>query len=155
MGSLVSVPACSASGLHHPGFLVLTLGSLWYWEHNMADNTFTPYKLPTPQGTLFWSLEYDPSSRLILVVCKPSPLSKHLVMELTTTTLSTGTVMLVYSRGTGMGDHKIILQEVGSGKIIQEISVGKPVLDIKQASINQVNYLAVLGETELLMYKWE
>jgi len=187
--SLVSVPACSASGLHHPGFLVLTLGSLWYWEHNMADNTFTPYKLPTPQGTLFWSLEYDPSSRLILVVCKPSPLSKHLVMELTTTTLPTGrvvtsnvimtsqggsysvrsflrsclfvtneeegTVMLVYSRGTGMGDHKIILQEVGSGKIIQEISVGKPVLDIKQASINQVNYLAVLGETELLMYKWE
>ena len=36
--SLVSVPADSAAGLHHPGFLVLTLGSLWYWQHNTATN---------------------------------------------------------------------------------------------------------------------
>ena len=151
--SLVSVPPCPAAGLHHPGFLVLTLGSLWYWEHNMGDNTFIPHKLPTPQGALFWSLEYEPSSRLVLVVCRPSPLSKHLVMELTTTTLPTGrvvttntimtsqggsysarsflrsslvvtggqegTVMLVFSRGTGMGDQKVIVQEVGSGRIQQ------------------------------------
>jgi len=187
--SLVSVPPCPAAGLHHSGFLVLTLGSLWYWEHNMGDNTFIPHKLPTPQGALFWSLEYEPSSRLVLLVCRPSPLSKHLVMELTTTTLPTGrvvttntlmtsqggsysarsflrsslvvtggqegTVMLVYSRGTGMGDQKVIVQEVGSGRIQQELSVGKPVLDIKQATINQQNYLAILGETELMMYKWD
>jgi len=187
--SLVSVPPCPAAGLHHSGFLVLTLGSLWYWEHNMGDNTFIPHKLPTPQGALFWSLEYEPSSRLVLVVCRPAPLSKHLVMELTTTALPTGrvvttntimesqggsysarsflrsslmvaggqegTVMLVYSRGTGMGDQKIIVQEVGTGRIQQEVSVGKPVLDIKQATINQQNYLAILGETELMMYKWD
>jgi len=187
--SLVSVPACPAAGLHNPGLLVLTLGSLWYWEHNMGDNTFTPHRLPTPQGSLFWSMEYEPTSRLVLVVCKPSPLSTHLVLELTSTTLPTGrvvttntimtsqggsysarsflrsslvvtggeegTVMLVFTRGTGMGDQKVIVQEVGSGRIQQELSVGKPVLDIKQATINQQNYLAVLGETELMMYKWE
>jgi len=186
--SLVSVPPCPAVGLHHSGFLVLTLGSLWYWEHNMGDNTFIPHKLQTPKGALFWSLEYEPNSRLVLVVCRPSPLSKHLVMELSSTTLPTGrvvttniimesqggsysvrsflrsslmvlgdeaeTVMLVFSRGTGMGDQKVIVQEVGTGRIQQELSVGKPVLDIKQATINQQNYLAILGETELMMYKW-
>jgi len=186
--SLVSVPPCPAAGLHHSGFLVLTLGSLWYWEHNMGDNTFIPHKLPTPKGALFWSLEYEPKSRLVLVVCRPSPLSKHLVMELSSTTLPTGrvvtsntimesqggsystrsflrsslfvigdqteTVMLVFSRGTGLGDQKVIVQEVGTGRIQQELSVGKPVLDIKQANINQQNYLAILGETELIMYKW-
>jgi len=186
--SLVSVPPCPAAGLHHSGFLVLTLGSLWYWEHNMGDNTFIPHKLQTPKGAIFWSLEYEPNSRLVLVVCRPSPLSKHLVMELSSTTLPTGrvvttniimesqggsysvrsflrsslmvvgdqaeTVMLVFSRGTGMGDQKVIVQEVGTGRIQQELSVGKPVLDIKQATINQQNYLAILGETELMMYKW-
>jgi len=186
--SLVSVPPSPAAGLHHSGFLVLTLGSLWYWEHNLGDNTFIPHKLPTPKGYLFWSLEYEPSSRLVLLVCRPSPLSKHLVMELTSTTLPTGrvvtantimesqggsyssrsflrssllvmgdqaeTVMLVYSRGTGMGDTKVIVQEVGSGRIQQELCVGKPVLDIKQATINQQNYLAILGETELSMFRW-
>jgi len=186
--SLVSVPPCPAAGLHHSGFLVLTLGSLWYWEHNMGDNTFIPHKLQTPKGAIFWSLEYEPNSRLVLVVCRPSPLSKHLVMELSSTTLPTGrvvttniimesqggsysvrsflrsslmvvgdqaeTVMLVFSRGTGMGDQKVIVQEVGTGRIQQELSVGKPVLDIKQATINQQNYLAILGETELIMYKW-
>ena len=29
------------------------------------------------------------------------------------------TVMLVFSRGTGMGDQKVIVQEVGSGRIQQ------------------------------------
>merc|ERR1712179_478329 len=91
--SLVSVPPCPAAGLHHSGFLVLTLGSLWYWEHNMGDNTFIPHKLQTPKGAIFWSLEYEPNSRLVLVVCRPSPLSKHLVMELSSTTLPTGRVV--------------------------------------------------------------
>ena len=30
--SLVSVAACPAAGLYQPGLLVLTLGSLWYWQ---------------------------------------------------------------------------------------------------------------------------
>eukprot|EP00092_Neocalanus_flemingeri_P015682 GFUD01016976.1.p1 GENE.GFUD01016976.1~~GFUD01016976.1.p1 ORF type:complete len:694 (+),score=255.48 GFUD01016976.1:36-2117(+) len=187
--SLISVPACPAAGLPHPGLLVLTLGSLWFWEHRLGDNTFTPHRLPTPQGATFWSLEYEETSRLVLLVCRPSPLSTHLVMELTSTTLPTGRVvttntimtsqggsysarsflrsslvvtggeegmvLLVFSRGTGLGDQKVIVQEVGTGRIQQELPVGKPVLDIKQATINQQNFLAILGDTELVMYKWE
>ena len=30
-----------------------------------------------------------------------------------------GTVMLVFSRGTGNGDQKVIVQEVGTGRIMQ------------------------------------
>ena len=37
-------------------------------------------------------------------------------------------------------------------RIVQEIGVGKPVLDIKTAVINDQQYLAVLGETELSMF---
>ena len=55
------------------------------------ENTFTPHRLPTPPGKSFWSLSYDPSTRLVLVVCRPAPLSTHLVYELTSTTLDTGT----------------------------------------------------------------
>ena len=54
------------------------------------ENTFTPHRLATPPGKNFWSLSYDPSTRLVLVVCRPSPLSTHLVYELTSTTLDTG-----------------------------------------------------------------
>ena len=54
------------------------------------ENTFTPYRLPTPPGKSFWSLSYDPLTRLVLLVCRPGPLSTHLVLELTSTTLDTG-----------------------------------------------------------------
>ena len=37
------------------------------------------------------------------------------------------TVMLVYSRGTGLGETKVIVQEVGSGRIQQELAVGNPI----------------------------
>ena len=87
--SLVSVPACPAAGLNMPGLLVLTLGSLWFWEHK-TDNTFTPHRLNTPADKTFWSLEYQPDTRLILLVCRPSPLAAHVVMELSSTTLPTG-----------------------------------------------------------------
>ena len=55
----------------------------------------------------------------------------------------------------GLGVKKVIVQEIGTGGIQQELSVGKPVLDIMQATINQQNYLAILGETELMMFKWD
>ena len=188
--SLVSVPSSPASGLSHPGLLVLTLGSLWYFEHNLATNTFTPHKLPTPAGRMFWSLEYEASTRLILLVCRPGPLATHLVMELVTTeiphtgkvvTVNTimtveggsykdrsflrsclmvtdkeeGRVMMAYTRGTGLGDIKVVVQEVPTGRIVQELGVGKPVLDVKVAAINNQQYLAVLGETDLNMYRVE
>ena len=186
--SLVSVAACPAAGLPQPGLLVLTLGSLWYWAHH-PDNTFTPHRLNTPPDKTFWSLTYHQQSRLILLVCRPSPLSTHIVMELTTTSIPSGKVVttntlmtvqggsynarsflrsclilvsqeegrvvMAYPRGTGAGDIKVVLQEVPTGNIIQEIGIGKPVLDIKLTSINTEKYLAILGETDLNMYKLE
>ena len=62
--------------------------------------------------------------------------------------------MLAYPLGTGAGDIKV-LQEVPTGRIVQEIGLGKPVLDIKTASINDIQYLSILGETELSMYRME
>jgi len=184
---LVSVPPDPSAGLVHPGFLVLTLGSLWYWEHNPADQSYRAHKLVTPPGKMFWSLRYDASTRLILLVCRPAPLTTHIVMELvsaqldsgramTTNTIMTvegasykersflrscllvlnkeeGRVMLAYTRGTGVGDIKIVIQEVPTARIVQEIGVGKPVLDIKTANINDQLYLALLCETELIMHK--
>lgn len=63
--------------------------------------------------------------------------------------------MLVVARGTGAGDTKLVVQEVPGQRTLQEVAVGKPVLDIQAVSINNDRYLAVLGETELMMYKWE
>jgi len=185
--SLASVPACPEAGLPLPGVLLLTLGSLWFWEHNPAEGSLVPHRLPTPPGSLFWSLRYQQDTRLVLVVCKPAPLSTHLVLELaarqvpagravTANTLMTseggsyaarsflrsslvpgpaGQVMLVVARGTGAGDTKLVVQEVPGQRTLQEVAVGKPVLDIQPVSINTDRYLAVLGETELMMYKWE
>ena len=186
--SLVSVPACPAAGLNMPGLLVLTLGSLWFWEHN-TDNTFTPHRLNTPADKTFWSLQYQPDTRLILLVCRPCPLASHVVLELSSTSLPTGKavtantimtvqggsynarsflrsclilasqeegrVVMAYTRGTGAGDIKVVLQEVPTGRIVQEVGIGKPVLDIKLTSINNEKYLAILGETDLIMYKLE
>jgi hypothetical protein len=61
----------------------------------------------------------------------------------------------VYGRGTGSSDHKVTVREVGTERIHQEVNVGRPVLDVQSAVINGATYLAVLGETELTMYKWE
>ena len=71
------------------------------------------------------------------------------------TSKEAGQVMLAYPRGTGAGDIKVVLQEVPTGRIVQELGLGKPVLDIKAASINNIQYLAILGETELSMYRME
>ena len=87
---VASVSPAPSHGLPLPGLLSLTLGSLWFWEHNPAQATFTPHKLPTPPDRTFWSLEYDESTRLILLVCRPGPLATHLVLELTSTVLETG-----------------------------------------------------------------
>jgi len=63
--------------------------------------------------------------------------------------------LLVFGRGTGPKDHRVIVQEVGSGRIVQDFNIGRPVLDLCQANINGERHLAVLGETDLTMYKWQ
>ena len=82
-------------------------------------------------------------------------------------------VLLVYGRGSGLTDTKLVVREVGTERVVQEVLVGKPVLDIQvmvpfsdillvtfalffqAAEINGKRYLAAVGETELTMYKWE
>ena len=63
--------------------------------------------------------------------------------------------MLVFSRGSGQTDQRVVVQEVGSERVVQELPVGRPVVDICQAVINRERFLAVLGETDLTMYKWQ
>ena len=66
-----------------------------------------------------------------------------------------GRVVMAYTRGTGAGDIKVVIQEVPTGRIVQEVGIGRPVLDIKLTSVNTEKYLAILGETDLNMYKLE
>ena len=66
-----------------------------------------------------------------------------------------GQVLLVYGRGSGVTDTRLVVKEVGTERTMQEVNIGKPVLDIQAAEINGSRYLAALGETELTMYKWE
>ena len=40
-------------------------------------------------------------------------------------------VLLVYGRGTGVTDTRLVVKEVGSERTLQEVVVGKPVLDIQ------------------------
>jgi len=183
---LRSVPAKPAAGFPTPGFLVMNLTSLWYWTQEV-DNTWSYYKLNLEQKML-WSLDFDASSFLLLVGCKPCPLAMHLVLELNSTQVDNGRVFtasqlmsgrggsfnqrsflrssllpsptgqgqvyLAFSKGSGQTDHKVIIQEVGSERILQELRVDKPIIDIKPITINDDKYLALLGETDLIMYKW-
>jgi len=173
-------------GLPYPGLLVLTLGSLWYWE--LPGGAPVQHRLATPPGRLFSSLTFLPSSRPLLVSCRPAPTAAHIVMQLAVTRLPggrsvtgqvlsevpggsyreksflrsalvegarEGQALLVFGRGSGVTDTKLVVREVGTERTLQEVNVGKPVIDIQAAEINGVKYLAALGETELTMYKWE
>ena len=64
---LCFVPASPENGLPHPGILVLTLGSLWYWE---LGTEVVQHRLSTPSSRLFSSLSFDLKSRLLLVTCR-------------------------------------------------------------------------------------
>jgi len=70
-------------GLPYPGLLVLTLGSLWYWE--LPGGAPVQHRLATPPGRLFSSLTFLPSSRLLLLSCRPAPTAAHIVMQLAVT----------------------------------------------------------------------
>jgi len=68
--------------------------------------------------------------------------------------LPDGQVCLAFSKGTSQSDHNVIIQEVGSERIIKQLKVEKPVIDIKAIKLNDERYIALLGETELTLYKW-
>ena len=64
------------------------------------------------------------------------------------------TMVIAYGRGSGQTDHKVIIQEVGTDKYLQEIPVAKPILDICYAVLNQNHYVVVLCDTEIATYRW-
>ena len=81
---LCFVPASPENGLPHPGILVLTLGSLWYWE---LGTEVVQHRLSTPSSRLFSSMSFDLKSRLLLVTCRPAPNALHIVMQLSVSRL--------------------------------------------------------------------
>ena len=70
------------------GLLVLTLGSLWFFEdEDNEENTFKAHKLPV--DGVFWSMRFEAETRLVFVSTKPTPHSKHLVCELSRVNVQT------------------------------------------------------------------
>ena len=64
------------------------------------------------------------------------------------------TMLVAYSRGSVQSDHKLIIQEVGMERFVQDIPVPKPVLDICPVTLNQNHYVILLTETEVFIYQW-
>jgi hypothetical protein len=59
-----------------------------------------------------------------------------------------------YGRGSTATDHKAILQEVGSDRVVQEVATGKPILDVCPMTVNGQQYLTFLTGSDVLVYKW-
>ena len=63
-------------------------------------------------------------------------------------------MMIAYGRGSVQYDHKLVLQEVGTDRVVQEIPVPKPILDVCPLALNGTHYIVMLSETEVFVYKW-
>jgi len=95
------------------------------------------------------------TSRTVLKQTSGGSYSARSFLRSTLVSAPNGQVFLVFGRGSGQTDHRVVVQEVGSERVVQELNIGRPVLDVCQATINGDRHLAVLGETELTMYKWQ
>ena len=66
------------------GLLVLTLGSLWFFENVGGDvdgsGGYKASKLPLDGA--FWSMRFDANTRLVLVTTRPAPHSRQVALEL-------------------------------------------------------------------------
>ena len=65
-----------------------------------------------------------------------------------------GQVLVLFGRGSAQNDHKLIVQEVGTEKVVQEIHIAQPILDICTFTLNASHMVCVLTENELHVYKW-
>ena len=63
-------------------------------------------------------------------------------------------MLIAYGRGSATYDHKLVLQEVGTDRVLQEIPVPKPILDVCTVALNGSHYVTMLSETEVFVYKW-
>ena len=72
--SVKFVPAAPDRGFPHPGLLAMTLGSVWFWAQDGGSETgWTPHRLNIEGGKLLWAMQYEATSRLVLVSCRPAP----------------------------------------------------------------------------------
>ncbi|CAB4055900.1 Alpha-N-acetylgalactosaminidase,Alpha-galactosidase A [Lepeophtheirus salmonis] len=135
------------------GLLVQTLGSLWFFRRDSPDN-YKPFKLPI--DGLFWSLRFDSESRLSEDDPPSMAVTTNIILDhsrggtFTEKSFLRSTLYpqndlacVVYTKGSCNTDHKIIIQEVGSDRITQEILVRKPILDICCCSVNDLQYLNI------------
>ena len=60
----------------------------------------------------------------------------------------------MYGRGSAHTDHKLVVQEVGNDKILQEIPVDRPIVDVCAFSLNSEHFVSVLCEADMIIYKW-
>ena len=65
-----------------------------------------------------------------------------------------GQMVVLYGRGSAQKDHKLIVQEVGSDRVMQEVAVSKPLIDICVLRLNSDDIVCLLTENDLHIYKW-
>ena len=64
-------------------------------------------------------------------------------------------MLVMYGRGSAQSDHKLVVQELGSDRVVQEINIEKPILDIGTFKLNDEQNVCILSENELHIYKWQ
>ena len=63
-------------------------------------------------------------------------------------------VLYAFGRGSGSADFRVVLHDVMQDRVQQELAVGKAVVDVCAFGVNGVEYLALLAETEVVLYAW-
>jgi len=191
---LIHVPKSEA----HPtfpcsGLLVMTLGSLWFFEETFANGQLQHVAHKLAFEGLFWSFHFNNETRQLLVSTRPNPHARHVVLEMARVNLSEdvtrgpdfhirtniifdnkhggsykersflrstmcqreeGQLRVLFGRGSAQHDHRLVVQEVGNEKILQEIPIEKPILDICSLTLNSDQIVCILTENELHIYKW-
>ena len=64
-------------------------------------------------------------------------------------------LLVIFGRGSSSRDHKLVVQELGSERVVQEISIEKPILNLESVRLNDEHYLCILSENEVHIYKWQ
>jgi len=175
------------------GLLVMTLGSLWFFEDTANVEQHTIHKLSV-EG-LFWSFDFHAATRNLLINFRPQPHARHIVLELNKVNVSQDVtqpqysirtniifdqkkggsykdrsflrsilcskprvedqLLVIFGRGSSSRDHKLVVQELGSERVVQEISIEKPILNLESVRLNDEHYLCILSENEVHIYKWQ
>ena len=49
---------------------------------------------------------------------------------------------------------RVALQDVGSGRVLEEVRTDRPVVDVCAFAVNGTDYVAMLTEAGVRFYKW-